>query len=211
MSTVDRVQAAVMSDMLRGSLPPGTWMRQDDIAERLGVSKIPVREALQRLAVIGLVRFEANRGAVVPELSASEAEENYVLRHAIELRLLGRALPLMSIVDLAAAELALIAAAPLTESNWNFHRALYAASGWKRGLAIAEILHAAVAPYVLLYTEGLGGAAASDAEHLALLELCRKGDVAGATDLLSQHLQTAEFSLINWFSSRSESSPRGLE
>ena len=206
MSTVDRVQSTVMSDMLRGSLQPGTWVRQDELAHRLGVSKIPVREALQRLAAIGLVRFETNRGAIVPKLSAAEAEENYSLRQAIEVRLLEQAMAKLSIVDLAEAELALTQTASLTEANWRFHRALYRASGWERGLAIAEILHAAVAPYVVLYTVGLGGAADSDAEHVALLEACRSKDTDRAIELLDQHLQSAATALIDFLTTQEDMS-----
>ena len=198
MSTVDAVQAAVMTDMIRGAVAPGTWVRQDELADRLGISKIPVRGALQRLAAIGLVRFETNRGAVVPELSADDARENYALRQAIEEQLLRRALPRMSIVDLAEAEVALAPTMSVTESNWHFHRALYRASGWQRGLAMVEVLHAAVAPYVALYTQGLGGAEASDGEHASLLDACRQGDVDEACGLLDRHLTDAATSLIGF-------------
>ncbi len=194
-----------MSDMLRGSMAPGSWIRQDELAERLGVSKIPVREALQRLSVIGLVRFETNRGAIVPQLSADEAEENYALRRAIEEKLLVRAIPRLSIVDLAEAEVALRSestGASNTESNWGFHQAIYRASGWKRGLAMAEILHAAVAPYVVLYVDGLGGAADSEAEHQSLLAACRDGDVDMAVKLLDQHLTNASDALIKFLRSQ---------
>ena len=187
-----------MADMLRGSIRPGTWIRQDELAGRLGVSKIPVREALQRLAAIGLVRFETNRGAVVPQLSAAEARENYALRRAIELELLRQALANITIVDLAEAELALTAGDSRTESNWQFHRALYRASGWHRGLAMAEILHAAVAPYVALYTEGLGGGADSDSEHRALLDAARARDVETAEAVLLVHLDAAGSALIDF-------------
>ena len=198
MSTVDRVQGLLVADMLRGSLAPGSWIRQDELADRFGTSKIPVREALQRLAAMGLVRFEPNRGAVVPELTAADAEENYGLRLAMEPRLLQQALPNLSIVDLAEAELALTDGGSLTEANWRFHRALYRASSWQRGLAMVEILNAAVAPYVLLYTQGLDGARHSDAEHLALLEACRAGDAPSAIELLHHHLTAASTALISY-------------
>ncbi len=187
----------MLRGMLRGELPPGTWLRQDELAEQLGVSKIPIREALQRLCAIGLVRFETNRGVVVGSLSATEAEENYALRRAIEPQLLGRAIPRASIVDLAEAELALDddQRTP-TEANWAFHRALYRPAGWSRALAMTEILHAAVAPYVMLYTEGLGAAAHSDHEHRAILEACRRHDVTAALDLLHSHLDAAADTLV---------------
>jgi DNA-binding GntR family transcriptional regulator len=196
-STVDRVQRTIMGGLLRGEISPGTWLRQDELAERLDVSKIPVREALQRLAAIGLLRFEPNRGAILPELSAAEAEENYALRRGIEPQLLERALPRLTIVDLAEAEVALGAdSLTLAEANWSFHHALYRASGWERGLAIAQILHAAVAPYVVLYTERLHGAADSDAEHEAILDSCRRRDRKAAVAVLRRHLDHASETLV---------------
>lgn len=186
------MQASLLGELLRGELQPGSRLRQDELADRLGVSKIPVREALQRLVGLGLARFETNRGAVVVELSSAGAEENYALRRGIEPQLLERAMGRHTIVDLAEAEMALAAdgMAP-TEANWAFHRALYRPSGWERGLAMVEILHVAVAPYVALYTQQLGGAGDSAAEHRALLDACRRGEVEPATLLLLAHLDRA--------------------
>lgn len=186
-----------MGGLLRGELGPGMWLRQDDLAKELAVSKIPVREALQRLAATGLLRFEANRGAVVPRLTASEAAEIYELRQGVEPRLLDHALPRLSVIDLAEAEVALGSdSLSLTERNWAFHRALYRASGWQRGLGMAEILHVAVAPYVILYTKRLGGAQDSEAEHAAILEACRRGDQETASEQLLSHLESAQQALV---------------
>ena len=91
MSTVDVAETEVRDRLLRGDLAPGNRLRQDVLATELGVSKIPVREGLQRLAGIGLLEFEANRGARVPVLTAADAEENFALRSAIEPLLLERA------------------------------------------------------------------------------------------------------------------------
>ena len=192
MSTVDRVEQRVRDGLLRGDYPPGTWLRQDDLAAELGVSKIPVREALQRLAAASLVTFETNRGAIVRPLTAADAEEIFALRLAVEPELLRRAIGRHTIVDLATAELALTSdSGTVTEANWRFHRALYAAAAWPRALATVETLHAMVAPYVLLYTEGLGGAAHSDAEHHELLEYSRAADARSAVRVLRGHLRTA--------------------
>ena len=192
MSTVDVVQQSVVREILRGELTPGSWLRQDELAERLGVSKIPVREALQRLAAMRLLRFEANRGAVVPLLSTHDAEEIYALRRSLEPLLLERAFTKLSIVDFAEAELALTSdSLTHTESNWAFHRALYRASGWERGIAMVEILHASVAPYVLLYTKRLDGETSSDDEHHAMLDACRASDRKLAVRLLRRHLDGA--------------------
>ena len=196
MSTAERVQEYVTGELLRGALQPGTWLRQDELAERLHVSKIPVREALQRLAALGLLRFESNRGVTVPTLTVADAEEHFELRRAVEPRLLARAVPHLTIADLAEAEMALdVGGTAPTEANWRFHRALYAPAGWQRGLAIVATLHVAVAPYVLLYTRGLGGAEISDAQHVAILDACRSGDVDTALTVLHTHLDEAEVAL----------------
>lgn len=199
MSTADRIERLVIDDLLRGALRPGTWIRQDALAARLGVSKIPVREALQRLTALGLLQFETNRGAMVPLLTVAEAIENSVLRQSIETEMLRQAIPNMSIVDLAEAEFALgNTELSVTASNWAFHSALYRAAGWQRGLAMVEILHAAMAPYVLLYIEGLDGAGHSAAEHVALLDACRTGDVDAAVRILRSHLTDASSAVIEF-------------
>lgn len=198
MSTVERIEQQVRRGLLRGDYPPGAWLRQDDLAAELGVSKIPVREALQRLAAASLVTFEPNRGALVRELTSADAEEIFALRQAIELKLLRRAVGRHTTVDLATAELALTSnSLPLTEANWLFHRALYLAAGWPRALATVETLHTAVAPYVLLYTSSLGGAEHSDAEHRELLESCRAADTRSATRILGVHLRSAAETLAH--------------
>jgi DNA-binding GntR family transcriptional regulator len=201
MSTVERVEQRIRQGLLRGDYAPGAWLRQDDLAAELGVSKIPVREALQRLAAASLVTFEPNRGALVQPLTAADAEEIFALRQAIEPQLLRRAVGRHTTVDLATAELALLSdSLPLTEANWLFHRALYLAAGWPRALAWVETLHAAVAPYVLLYTKSLGGAAHSDAEHRELLQHCRAADARSAGKVLRVHLRAAAETLAGYLS-----------
>jgi DNA-binding GntR family transcriptional regulator len=191
----------VRRGLLRGDYAPGAWLRQDDLAAELGVSKIPVREALQRLAAASLVVFESNRGAMVRPLTAADAEEIFALRLAIEPELLRRAIGRQTIVELATAELALTSdSRTLTEANWDFHRALSHAASWPRALATVETLHAAVAPYVLLYTERLGGAAHSDAEHHELLEHCRTVDARSAVRVLRVHLRAAAEALAGYLS-----------
>jgi DNA-binding GntR family transcriptional regulator len=199
MSTVEVVHRHVVTALLRGELQPGEWLRQDDLAAALGVSKVPVREALQRLAAEGLVSFEANRGSMVRTLTADGAQEIYALRRAIEPVLLKRSVSQLTIVDLAQAEMALDDfAASIGEANWRFHRSLYAGAGWLRGSTIVGTLHTAVAPYVVLYTKKLSGSSASDAEHRELLQLCRAKETTKAVAVLKSHLAEASSALITY-------------
>jgi len=66
-SVVDQVYDAVRARILSGDLPRGSRLRQAALADELGVSRTPLREALRRLATEGLVEFEANRGATVAD------------------------------------------------------------------------------------------------------------------------------------------------
>jgi DNA-binding GntR family transcriptional regulator len=197
MSTTRDITAALRARVLSGALRPGDPLRQDELAAGFGVSKIPVREALQRLDVEGLVELRANRGAVVRGLTPERAREVYGLRRALEPALLREAVPRLTIVDLAEAEHALATGEPTDPvANWRFHRALYRASGWEHGLAILEPLFAVAAPYLVLYTARLGAAGASHDEHDELLARCRDGDVEAACEVLVDHLAAAEQTLL---------------
>ncbi len=143
--------------------------------------------------------FEANRGARVPMLSVDDAIENATLRRAVEVELLRQAVPNLTAVDDARAAYVLdatMSAGSVTETNWQFHRAIYEPARWPRGLAIAEVLHASMAPYVLLYLRSLGGSTPSDDEHRAILDACRSRDVDAATGLLEMHLEHAMNTVI---------------
>ncbi|MGI9514994.1 MAG: GntR family transcriptional regulator [Anderseniella sp.] len=75
---------ALRSDILSGALPPGSELHQAGIAERFGVSRIPVRDALASLEGERLVTVRPNRGALVVSLSPGEIEEVFELRIMLE-------------------------------------------------------------------------------------------------------------------------------
>src|SRR3954468_13173259 len=94
---------ALRERILRGDYPEGLPLRQDAIANELGVSRIPVREALRQLEAEGLVTFSPHRGAIVSTMSLKEIRELFELRAEIESGLLRRAIPEMSAEDFARA------------------------------------------------------------------------------------------------------------
>src|SRR5579884_1144225 len=79
-----RVAERIRASILDGTLAPGTQLTEVLLAERLGVSRGPVREAMQRLIQEGLLRAERHRGVFVIELSLEDVEDVYFARRAIE-------------------------------------------------------------------------------------------------------------------------------
>ena len=80
----ERVHHHLREEILANRLPPGTVLGEVALAESLGVSRGPVREALGRLAAEGLVTVRPRRGAVVSALSPQEFLEAYQVREALE-------------------------------------------------------------------------------------------------------------------------------
>lgn len=83
-SVVDDVHEALLERIVAGDLPPGTRLRQEALAEELGVSRTPLREALVRLASEGLVDFMPNRGATVALRDFTDMQQAWRARLVIE-------------------------------------------------------------------------------------------------------------------------------
>ena len=83
-SVVDQVYAAIRDRITEGSLERGARIHQEELAEDLGVSRTPVREALRRLAAEGLVEMRTNRGARVADVAPRDMQAAYEARLVIE-------------------------------------------------------------------------------------------------------------------------------
>lgn len=83
-SVGDMAYDIIKEAILDGTLPPGMKLRQETLAESIGISRLPIRSALIQLEADGLVEFHARRGAMVRALSAREASEVYNLRVLLE-------------------------------------------------------------------------------------------------------------------------------
>lgn len=92
----DVVYGEVKQWILTGQFVPGQFLGEEALAQRLGVSRTPVREALGRVARDGLVEIVAHRGAFIRWPSASDVEERFDIRIAIETLALRRAFPKLS-------------------------------------------------------------------------------------------------------------------
>ena len=192
-STVVKIRTLI----LNGSLQPGQPLRQDALSEQLSVSRTPLRHALQALAEEGLVETIGYKGARVAELDRGMIDDLFEMRLLLEPAALRSALPQITKLDLARAEMALDAAeaedepSRLSTLNWDFHHALYRPSNRQMLLRTIEQLNRASALAEVIASSIVARPKKSAAEHRKLLQACRDGDETGAIAALGEHLQLA--------------------
>lgn len=96
----DQVYEILRDSILRQELPPGDRLELDELQDRLGVSRTPVKEALKQLATEGLVDIVPRRGTYVAELSAQEIAERFEVRQILELGAADRVIANLTQADL---------------------------------------------------------------------------------------------------------------
>ena len=193
---VQRIVEALRAEIIAGCLPPETQLRQEALAARFGVSRMPVREALRELENQGFVIFPANHSARVAPLVVEEMVEIFEMRALAEGLALEKAIPNMTERDVDRAEaLAMeLEQAPIGEFarlNTAFHLALYRPCGRPRLLAHIESLARAADRYLRAAAAGLDYRVPSDREHRAMLKACRTRDTAQAVELIQRHILDA--------------------
>jgi DNA-binding GntR family transcriptional regulator len=97
----ERIAAHLREAILAGRIAPGERIRQEEVAERLGTSRLPVREALRILEAEGLTEHTANKGSRVPRLDPAELDVLYRMRERLEPLALTESLPHLTGADLA--------------------------------------------------------------------------------------------------------------
>lgn len=192
----DQVYEIVRERIVTGALPDDAPVRQDALAQDLGVSKIPLREALARLEQEGLLRSQANRGYAVRAMSAEEADEIYALRLAIEPAAGGHG---ALAADEAQREVALAAFRALDEAantdlaavavcNRQFHTALVRPGGRPLTTQLVERLAVLAERYVVAHLQPAGRDARAHLEHRHLIDAWMARDAVALEQLLYRHI-----------------------
>ena len=190
------VQAEIERLILAGELPPGAKLTEALLAERLGVSRGPVREALRLLERSGLVRQEKNRGAYVRDLEPDEAAEIYELRAVLDEavgRQLARAISpaqLAALTDMVDAMEALVAAGDAPGYmllNLQFHDRLVEFAGNRRQTEIYRQLVNELSLFRRLNLADGQQMPTSASEHRAILDAIAAGDADAAGRALREH------------------------
>jgi DNA-binding GntR family transcriptional regulator len=191
--------------IIEGQLPPGTLLRLAEIADRLGVSVMPVRDALRLLEADKYVVLTPRRGAIVAELSVEDAEEIYAMRVALESLAARHAAGRLTAVDIAEIREAFgrMAAAQRSgdlpsfiEADHDFHQRLYFASGRDRLIrSISELVDRSrrYSPYAYRSWQPLDIAMAAHQPLLSAIEARQPDAVAALTE---QHMAAAARRLV---------------
>lgn len=195
------VYHALRTDILTGRIKAGSRVVQSEVAEQLGVSVTPVREAMRRLHTEGLVELAPHRGATVGRLELAKVREIYDLRMLLEPRLVERSLPvfdaergreLEKLCDEMDVENSV---SRFAELNQTFHDSLVTPDeSWLS--RIVRMLRVASSPYVALSLHAVPALMkASNAEHRRMLRAFIEQDLDAARELTLHHLSSTAVAL----------------
>lgn len=195
-----RVVAELERLIVTGELLPGQPIRQELMAERLGVSRLPIREGLRQLTAEGLVAHVPNVGYTVARLDQSEIEQIYLMRAALEPAVL-RSLPrldddMLARIRVTAAE---VAAASDTGdlltmrlANQDFHFLMFDRSPLRLVVAELRRLWTLAMPYHAVYLFDPQARERVLAEHDEMIEALVDGDNERLVALMTEHRSGGE-------------------
>jgi DNA-binding GntR family transcriptional regulator len=209
----DLVLREIRQAIMTRRLKPGQRIRQWDLADRLNVSSVPVREALKTLEAEGQVTYEPYRGYKVVELSVEQLEEIYLARGLLEREVTRRAIKnideqLILRLEESLSRMDELAAAGdvlgYTEANREFHFLLFERAGLPRICHMIDLLWQNSEAYRGLIF-GSEWSRRANEDHEAILEACRAGDAdrviaaqerhkANAMETITKYLRDAETS-----------------
>lgn len=184
------------AEILRGTLEPGTRLRQRDVAERFDTSTTPVREAFALLQAEGLLRVDPHRGAIVSRPTIEEVRESFEIREALEVLAIERAIPKLTGDRISELEAILRRMRKTRDQdewiglNNRFHLLIYEAAEMPRLLSMIDSLRDAAAPYFNMALDTKPRSRKVDAEHQEILAACKRRDVERARRAVRAHLES---------------------
>lgn len=188
----ERIQEAV----LYGTISPGTRVSPEELARDLGVSHIPVREALRALEAQGHVTRIVNRGFYIPAMSVEDFEDIYRWRRVLEDEAHALGIPRLTADDFVRMRLieakmrgTKVRASPRVYNDLNrqFHFVVFTRAGSERLTRFLDYLWDAAARYYFGHMSSPTRAGKVGRQHAALLEAFQTGDVEQANALMAEH------------------------
>jgi DNA-binding GntR family transcriptional regulator len=196
---------AIKKLIIDGELVEGSPIRQDEIASSLGISKIPVREALIRLEADGFIKFTPNIGATVCVFTVDDYLEMLDIRLALECKALELALPNITHKDLDKAQNILNQYAlaedetQRSDLNMEFHQCIYAPSMRPRLLQMISAAQDQMGKILRHRVSQVTGSQRSHVQHQEILDACANGDINKSVKLLKKHIEQSKKEILGFF------------
>ncbi|ROP99797.1 DNA-binding GntR family transcriptional regulator [Stella humosa] len=192
----DQVADILRERVIAGVYARGTKLKQSEIAEELGVSITPVREALHILEAEGYIAGLSHRGLLVPEFVPTATREIFDLRLMLERELTAHAIPNVTAANLAELKSFQHVVSEISRgrdplatrtANFRFHFRLYELADRPQTLSFVRVLWA---KYPFIYQELGNRRTRHIEEHEGFLELVERGDRDGAVDAMVDHIRS---------------------
>ena len=187
--------------IITGEIPAGERIVETDYADRLHISRTPLREALRKLERDGLVEYVLRRGVVVRAFTIADVEEIYTIRNALEMLTLPAIIEKATTEDIASLRAQLHemddlidskdydALSPVTRA---FHRQLTAICGQNRILRVIEGQDEFITRFSAMAIRQEDRLLEAHKEHHALVDFVEKRDLAGFHDLMARHIARSQ-------------------
>lgn len=213
-TVVNYVTANLRKAILNGTLKKGDRLIQEEWAERLEVSRMPIREALTKLQIEGLVEMVPHKGAIVTPITRDDIEEIYHTRSMLEGLAVEKSIPFLTDEDKKRLKETLIQMENLQISNETneryirlnamFHETLRKGCPWPRVQKMVETLGISpIAPNLLIdyYTE-------TQREHRMIYEAVLRGDPAEVRAAVEYHILRTKNNLITYMELLNSENPK---
>ncbi|NLU50716.1 MAG: GntR family transcriptional regulator [Syntrophomonadaceae bacterium] len=196
---------ALREAIINGSLRPGERMMEIQLAEQLGVSRTPVREAIRKLELEGFVVMIPRKGAYVAGISLKDIADVFEVRAALEALAAGLAAERITAEELEELERMLVRKAECIESNnleelievdTLFHEAMYKASRNEKLKQIIHNLREQIQRFRSTSLSTPGRMKEALEEHKKIVEAISERNVALAQELAQEHIENAENSML---------------
>ena len=210
-STVEAAANAIRDLILDGQLSPGTRLRENEFAERLGIARHSFRAATQILIGEGLLRREPNRGVQVPVFSREDVEDIFKLRAALEVEAMRLVIAAGTVPEQARAavkQLSDLSAKAswreVVEPDLRFHQAIIDAAGSERLQRAYTGLQSEIGLCMVQLEPAYDHPAQVAAEHAELLDAIDAGDLDRGEELWRRHLADAAVNQIDAIAAAAE-------
>ncbi|MDF3933915.1 GntR family transcriptional regulator [Pseudomonas citronellolis] len=195
----------LLDAICKGQYRTGDRLIAEDIANDIGMSRMPVREAFRRLAAEGLVTLRPNRGAIVSGLNLEEMREVFEMRSALEGLAIRLAVPKLNERHLSRLERLLDEMDDYRDDSaeWvgrhrAFHEYLCSLAERPRLLRQINALYSVIEPHMRLWLQHVDKPMSAREEHAVILDALRSGDAREAERVLCEHIEGTVPSLLEF-------------